>query len=146
MKWISLLLFVCLLLSACSHNAVSDVVTEQVPIDYGKVIELAQKEFNAVFDEFTNLKIQETKTATRAGNVKHFIIEITYSSDNGNGVYGLEYLKDDYGNYELLQQGENVSVYNLVKDANENQQASTLVDKEIHYANKVLLENHREKV
>jgi PBP1b-binding outer membrane lipoprotein LpoB len=103
MKWISLLLFVCLLFSACSHNAVSDVVTEQVPIDYGKVIELAQKEFNAIFDEFTNLKIQETKTVTRAGNDKHFIIEITYSSDNGNGVYGLEYLKDDYGSYELLK-------------------------------------------
>ena len=38
-------------------------------------------------------------------------------SVNGNGIYGFEYQKDDNGNYELLQQGEDITIDKLVKIA-----------------------------
>ena len=43
------------------------------------------------------------------------VVQITYTSDNGDGVYGFEFTKDSYGNWEILQQGEDVTIDNLVK-------------------------------
>ena len=45
----------------------------------------------------------------------YIVVQITYTSDRGDGVYGFEYIKDEYGNWDILQQGENVTIDNLVK-------------------------------
>ena len=42
------------------------------------------------------------------------VIQFTYTSDNGNGIYGFEYQKDNYGNYGLVRHGEDVTIDNLV--------------------------------
>ena len=45
----------------------------------------------------------------------NIVVQITYTSDNGDGVYGFEFAKDAYGNWEILQKGEHVTINNLLK-------------------------------
>lgn len=113
---ILLLLIICLLFSACSNGgALTDAATEPVPADYGKSIELAITEFNTVFSEFDGLKIEETTTMARTDDNSDIVIQIAYSSDNGSGTYGFLYKKDASGNDELIEQGEDVTIDNLIK-------------------------------
>ena len=103
-------------LSGCNGNAPEETPgVESVASDYGKVIELAKAEFNEVFKEFENLKIEETTTMARTDEAKEIVVQIEYSSNNGDGVYGFLYNLDDYSNPELLQQGENITIDNLMK-------------------------------
>lgn len=109
------LLFICLLLAGCSGtNSSTDTKTEEVSADYGKVIEIAKDEFSSVFSEFDNLEVTETATMVRSNDESHIVIQFKYESGNGSGIYGFEYQKDEYGNYELIQQGEEVTIDNLV--------------------------------
>ena len=59
-------------LSGCKDNAPEETpgVEESVSADYGKVIELAKEEFNEIFKEFENLKIEETTTMARTDDAK----------------------------------------------------------------------------
>lgn len=103
-------------LSSCNGNGSEETSgVESVSSDYGKVIEFAKAEFNEVFKEFENLKIEETTTMARTDEVKEIVVQIKYSSSNGNGVYGFLYNLDDYSNPELLQQGEDITIDNLLK-------------------------------
>ncbi len=119
MKRILVLLtvFVMLALSACNNTSNIDVATESVPADYRKSIEIAKSEFLTLFSEFEELEITNTSTMTRTDDASHIVIEISYSSKNGDGVYGFEMKKDEYGNYELLKQGEDVTINNLVNQS-----------------------------
>ena len=103
-------------LSSCNGNAPEETTgVESVSSDYGKVIELAKAEFNEVFKKFENLKIKETTTMARTDEAKEIVVQIEYSSNNGDGVYGFLYNLDDYSNPELLQQGEDITINNLLK-------------------------------
>lgn len=116
-----LLVFTMVLVSICGLSGCNGNVPEESPkvesvsSDYGKVIELAKAEFNEVFKEFENLKIEETTTMARTDEAKEIVVQIEYSSNNGEGVYGFLYNLDDYSNPELLQQGADITIHNLLK-------------------------------
>lgn len=107
---------VCLLgLCGCNNNSVDNTAqVEIVSADYGKVIELAQEEFAEVFNEFEDVQIEETSTMTRTDDAKEIVVQVKYSSSNGNGVYGFLYCLDDYANPELIQHGEDITIDNLL--------------------------------
>jgi hypothetical protein len=92
----------CALLAACASPGGADAKTEVVPPSYGASIEAAKEEFAAVFAEFTNLKITDSATMAWAGDPKHIVIELHYTADQGEGVYGFEYALDEEGSPELL--------------------------------------------
>ena len=118
MKQILLLVPLSILLcfSACSNNNIAtDVATECVPADYGSAIELAEAEFDVIFTAFDGLVIQDISTMTRTDDNRNVLVQITYTSNNGDGIYGFEFLKDEYGNYGILQQGEAVTIDNLIR-------------------------------
>ena len=56
-----------------------------------------------------------TIVLSRTDEADNIVVQITYTSDNGDGVYGFEFAKDSCGNWEILQQGEDVTIDNLVK-------------------------------
>lgn len=43
------------------------------------------------------------------------MVQITYSSNQEDGVYGYEFLKDADGNVEILQQGKYAAIDNFNK-------------------------------
>ena len=117
-----LLVFMMVLISICGLSGCKDNVPEETPgveesvsSDYGKVIELAKEEFNEIFKEFENLKIEETTTMARTDDAKEIVVQIEYSSSNGSGVYGFLYNLDDYANPELIEHGQDVTIDNLLK-------------------------------
>ena len=83
------LVLICLLGLCGCNSDVDDTTaqTEVVSADYGKVIDLA----------------------------KEVIVQFKYSSSNGSGIYGFPYNLDDYGNPELIQHGEDVTIDNLLE-------------------------------
>ena len=115
----TLLLLLTLLLafaaSACSNSSEANFEVAGVSVSYGKPIELANEEFATIFAEFEGMEITETATLSRTDEATNIVVQITYTSDNGDGVYGFEFAKDAYGNWEILQQGEDVTIDNLVK-------------------------------
>ena len=118
MKKILLLLLTLLLVlvsSACSNSPEANVEVAGVSVSYGKPIELAKEEFVTIFAELEGLEITETATLSRTDEATNIVVQITYTSDNGDDVYGFEFAKDAYGNWEILQQGEDVTIDNLVK-------------------------------
>ena len=92
---------------ACS--AAPDAAKEAVPVDYSSVVELAKKEFAAVFSEFEGLEITNTSTSARTDDGDHVIVQITYTANQVDGVYGFDFRKDKAGNIEHLQQGEDIT-------------------------------------
>lgn len=117
LSWV--LFWFCLLFvftsSACSNSPEANVEVAAVSVSYGKPIEIAQEEFEAIFAEYEGLEITETVTLSRTDEADNIVVQITYASDNGDGVYGFEFSKDTYGNWEILQQGEAVTIDNLLK-------------------------------
>ncbi len=111
------LALICLLgLCGCNNNnADSPAEHEAVSADYGKVIDLAKEEFAEVFKEFEDVQIEETATMTRTDDAKEIVVQIKYSSSNGDRVYGFLYNLDDYANPELIQHGEDITIDNLLK-------------------------------
>ena len=112
-----ILALVCLLgMCGCNNNnADSPAEHEAVSADYGKVIDLAKEEFAEVFKEFEDVQIEETATMTRTDDAKEIVVQIKYSSSNGDRVYGFLYNLDDYANPELIQHGEDITIDNLLK-------------------------------
>ena len=110
------LALICLLgLCGCNNNADSPAEHEAVSADYGRVIDLAKEEFAEVFKEFEDVQIEETATMTRTDDAKEIVVQIKYSSSNGDRVYGFLYNLDDYANPELIQHGEDITIDNLLK-------------------------------
>lgn len=110
-----LTLLLVLAFSACSNSPEANVEEAAVSVSYGKPIEIAKEEFEAIFAEHEGLEITETVTLSRTDEADNIVVQITYTSDNGDGVYGFEFAKDAYENWEILQQGEDVTIDNLVK-------------------------------
>ena len=52
----------------------------------------------------------------RTTSTERVVIQFSYSSDNGDGVYGFEIEKTATGSYDIIQQGEDVTIDNLVKE------------------------------
>lgn len=98
-----------------SNEENNEAKTEIMPEDYGDAIIVAQNEFNSVFSEFDGLEINETSTMVRTNNNNRLVVQFSYLSDNGSGIYGFEITKDDYGNYEIVRQGKDITIDNLVK-------------------------------
>jgi len=111
-----ILVLVCALALCGCRNNDSDTAAkhEEVSADYGKVIELAQAEFAEVYKEFEDVQIDETATMTRTDDNREIVVQIKYSSGNGAGVYGFLYTFDEYGNPELLQHGEDITIDSLI--------------------------------
>ena len=104
-------------LVACSAKSTDDETkTEVLSEDYGNAIILAQNEFANAFSEYDKLEIIETHTMIRTNDSNRLIVQFSYLSDNGDGIYGYEILRDEHGGYEIVQQGEEVTIDNLVKE------------------------------
>lgn len=114
---ISLLMCMLLLVSitGCGTKT-DDIKSEEMPADYGWAVTVAQNEFNRTFSDFPNLEITETSTMARTTSTESVVIQLRYSSDNGNGIYGFEIEKTATGSYDIIQQGEDVTIDNLVKE------------------------------
>ncbi|MBQ6876247.1 MAG: hypothetical protein IJN46_08460 [Lachnospiraceae bacterium] len=112
-----ILALICLLgLCGCNDNTADTTAEhEDVSADYGKVIDLAKTEFAEIFKEFEDAQIEETTTMTRTDDAKEIVVQIKYSSSNGDGLYGFLFNLDDYANPELMQHGENITIDNLLK-------------------------------
>ena len=110
-----LVLMIVLAMSACSNSPNADAQEERTTVSYGKTLELAKEEFETVFAEHDGLDITDIATLSRTDDATNIVVQITYTSDQGDGVYGFEYIKDEYGNWDILQQGEDVTIDNLVK-------------------------------
>lgn len=110
------LALVCIVaLCGCNNNTADTTAEhEAVSADYGKVIDLAKAEFAEIFKEFENVQIEETTTMTRTDDAKEIVVQIEYSSSNGDGVYGFLYNLDDYANPELIQHGEDITIDSLL--------------------------------
>ena len=115
MKKLIILLGILVCLMGCNNAADSMTENEAVSKDYGKVIALAKSEFNYIFKEFEDIQIEETVTMARTDDENEIVVQIKYSSSNGDGVYGFIYNLEDYANPELIQHGENVTVDNLLQ-------------------------------
>ena len=103
-------------LVGCNNNGSNSTAeTEIVSTDYGKVIVLAKTEFAEIFKQYEKLKIEETSTMARTDDAKEIVVQIKYSSDNGNGIYGFVYNLEDDANPELIQHGEDITIDNLLK-------------------------------
>ena len=103
------------MLAACSGPDPASTAVEEVPADYGEVLEAAREEFDAVFAAFSNLEILETSSMVLPDGAEHIVIQFTYASENGDGVYGFEMQKEGPGEYRILQQGTDVTIDNFVK-------------------------------
>lgn len=113
-KYLLVLVSLCLFLTACGRTeSYIETQTEEVPVSYGRAIELAKESFEAQFADFEDLEITETATAIRPNNESHVVIQFSYQSKNGSGSYGFEYEKTESSEPELIRQGEEVGVYNL---------------------------------
>lgn len=107
-------LMIMLALVGCSEqHSHTDVGYEAV--EGVTALELAIDEFNTIFAEFDNLEIEETATSSITDNGNHIVVEFFYSSNNGDGAYGFEYIKDDAGFFSLANHGEDISVYSVTK-------------------------------
>ena len=111
---ILVLVFLICLVSCSNETAVSSVEVA-VSKDYGKVIEFAKTEFTNIFKEYENVHIEETSTMARTDGEEAVIVQIRYTSPQGDGVYGFEYLLEDYANPELIQHGANVTIDSLLE-------------------------------
>lgn len=103
-----LLLGSCLV--SCSDKTKVGAVEVVVPKDYGKVIECAKTEFTNIFKEYDNVNIEETSTMARTDEENTVVVQIRYTSSQGEGVYGFEYSLEDYDNPELIEHGKNVTI------------------------------------
>ena len=112
---LSLLVILVCITSACADPYEGDLKIESVDISYGESIEIAKKEFETIFSGYEGLRISTVSTMDRTDDADNIVVQITYTSDNGDGVYGFELQKDAYGNWEILQHGEDVTMDNLVK-------------------------------
>ena len=112
-----LLMLACaMILCGCSSNPSSAPAQMQsVPADYGQVVDMAKAEFAVVFQHHENVQITETSTMARSDDVRKIVVQISYSSANGDGVYGFLFRLDDDGNPELITHGDNVTIDNLLK-------------------------------
>lgn len=102
-----------------SNEEKNEVKTETMSENYGDAVIVAQNEFNSVFSQFDGLEIAETSTMMKTNN-NSLVVQFSYLSDNGSGVYGFEITRDDYGNYEIVRQGKDITIDNLVKEESQN--------------------------
>ena len=117
-KIIALTLALICILSLCGcNNNTADTTAEHEAVlaDYGKVIGIAKAEFAEIFKEFEDMQTEETATMARTDDAKEIVVQIKYSSSNGDGVYGFLYNLDDYANPELVQHGGDITIDNLIK-------------------------------
>ena len=105
-----LIFLFCSCLVSCSDKTKVGAIEVVVSKDYGKVIELAKMEFTNVFNEYENIHIEETSTMARTDEEDTVVVQIRYTSSQGDGVYGFKYSLEDYANPELIQHGENVTI------------------------------------
>lgn len=110
-----LILLLCSCLVSCSDKTNVGAIEVVVSKDYGKVIEFAKTEFTNIFKDYENVYIEETSTMSRTDGEENVIVQIRYTSPQGDGVYGFEYSLADYENPELIQHGENVTIDSLLE-------------------------------
>ena len=116
MKKLIMLFLAAVLLAGCGEKTSADTATEEVPANYGVSIEIAKAEFEEIFAEFDGLEITETATMARSDDAGHIVVQITYTSDQGDGVYGFEFRKGEGEEPELLRQGEDVTIDVLMEE------------------------------
>ena len=97
-------------LISCGNKTTVSSIEVVVSKDYGKVIECAKTEFTNIFKEYDNVNIEETSTMARTDEENTVVVQIRYTSSQGEGVYGFEYSLEDYDNPELIEHGKNVTI------------------------------------
>lgn len=112
---ISFCFMLILMLTGCKiKTEQNDSEIEKVPLDYGNAVVVAQEELERIFSEYENLKITQTSTMVRTNDENKIVVQFNYTSENGSGIYGFEIEKTSTGSYDIIEQGENVTIDNLV--------------------------------
>ena len=75
---------------------------------------VAKKEFEEVFKDYRNIRIDETSIMGRTDDMNHIVIIFEYSSDDGSGSYGFEYRDGENGSAKLIAHGKDVTKKNLL--------------------------------
>jgi len=84
-----------------------------VELNRDQIREMAIAEFEELFKDYKNLRIDQTSTMSRTDGMNHIVVLIKYSSDDGSGSYGFEYIDGENGSVKLVAHGKDVTEKNL---------------------------------
>ena len=85
-----------------------------IEIDRDQICEMAKEEFEEIFKDYRNIRINETSIMARTDDMNHIVIIFEYSSDDGSGSYGFEYRDSENGSAKLVTRGRDVNKNSLL--------------------------------
>ena len=85
-----------------------------VELDRDQICEMAKEEFEEIFKDYRNIRINETSIMARTDDMNHIVIIFEYSSDDGSGSYGFEYRDSENGSAKLVTHGRDVNKNSLL--------------------------------
>ena len=101
-----------------NYNNIDIVVICAIPsvveLNRDQICEMARVEFEEIFKDYRNIRIDETSIMARTDDMNHIVIIFEYSSDDGSGSYGFEYRDGENGSAKLIAHGKDVTKKNLL--------------------------------
>ena len=85
-----------------------------IELNRDQIREMAKEEFEEIFKDYRNIRIDETSIMARTDDMNHIVIIFEYSSDDGSGSYGFEYRDGENGSAKLIAHGYDVTKKNLL--------------------------------
>ena len=85
-----------------------------VELNRDQICEMAKEEFEEIFKDYRNIRIDETSIVARTDDMNHIVIVFEYSSDDGSGSYGFEYRDSENGSAKLVTHGRDVNKNSLL--------------------------------
>lgn len=103
----------CLTVSGCQKNEVSEEDVQTLAQEYAKAVVVAKDAFEEKFNGLENLAISGCETLVLPDASYHIVVVFSYTSDGGDGQYGFECRHDENNAWVVAQQGENLTAENL---------------------------------
>ena len=101
-----------------NYNNKDIVVICEIPsvveLNRDQICEMAKEEFEEIFKDYRNIRIDETSIVARTDDMNHIVIIFEYSSDDGSGSYGFEYRDSENGSAKLVTHGRDVNKNSLL--------------------------------
>ena len=85
-----------------------------IELDRDQICEMAKEEFEEIFKDYRNVRIDETSIMGRTDDMNHIVVLFKYSFDDGSGTYGFEYRDGENGSAKLIAHGNDVDKSNLL--------------------------------
>ena len=101
-----------------NYNNIDIVVICAIPsvveLNRDQICEMARVEFEEIFKDYRNIRIDETSIVARTDDMNHIVVLFKYSSDDGSGTYGFEYRDSENGSAKLVTHGRDVNKNSLL--------------------------------